>query len=273
MPPAVQARNQRAQQALSAQAQAAARLPATEADGCVAGSRGPPGSPVPRIFPRLLGHHVEVRFEFADLPRSPACRPFLLTVVVHSGKKASSTFKNWVERFRVRGRTGRVALNLPFLGQPPYHVIVTSQTITGRYGPDVERSLACPGTGDPVEGCLPGYKPALHSYPMPKPTLPIRGVDRRSLDASFAQVLADEGRRPIVRAIPRASRCLSLRLCEVTYADPLFPRSPYRVRYAIAGQQISGCWLGLLVRRIDPMPYEDAGSGRVFIAGCASWLG
>jgi hypothetical protein len=273
MPEAVQARNQRAQLALSAEARAAARLPSTEGAGCVAGSRGSPGSPAPQIFPRLLGHHVEVRFEFADLPSSPACRPFLLTVVVYSGRKASSTFKNWVERFRVRGRSGRVALILPFLGKPPYHVFVTSQTISGRFGPDVERSLPCPRTRDPVAGCLPGYKPALHSYPMPKPTLPIQGVDRRSLEASFAQVLADEGSAPIVKAIPQASRCVSLRLCEVTYADPLFPRSPYRVRYAIAGQQVKGCWLGLHGRTIDPMPYDDAGRGRVFVAGCVSWLG
>jgi hypothetical protein len=45
------------------------------------------------------------------------------------------------------------------------------------------------------------------------------------------------------------------------------------VGYAIAGQQIEGCWLGLKGKRIGKMPYEDAGSGRVFLAGCASWLG
>jgi len=273
MPEVVQERGLEAQQALSTEAQAAARLPATKANGCVSSEPGAPlGAPAPRIFPRLLGHHVEVRFEFARLPKSPACRPFVLTVVVYGGQKASSTFKNWVERFRVRGRRGRVALFLPFLAKSPYHVIVNAQTITGHYGPNVERPLSCPGTSSSIAGCLRGYKPELHSYPMPKPVLPLRGLDLRSLSASFAQVLTDEASPPITKAIPKGSRCLSLRLCEVTYVDPAFPRSAYRVRYAIAGQQVEGCWLGLKGERIGEMPYDDAGSGRIFLAGCASWL-
>jgi hypothetical protein len=36
---------------------------------------------------------------------------------------------------------------------------------------------------------------------------------------------------------------------------------------------VKGCWLGLHGRTIDPMPYDDAGRGRVFVAGCVSWLG
>jgi hypothetical protein len=194
----------------------------------------------------------------------------LVTVAVYGGQ--GSTFKNWVERFRLRGRAGRVALNLPFLGQPPYHVIVESQAISGRFGSRVELPVPCPGTGDSVKGCLRGYKPAAHSYPMPKPVLPLRGVDRSALEASFAQVLADEARPPIVKAVPGASRCISLRVCEVAYADPAFPGSPYRVRYAIAGQQLSGCWLGLRGRILDPRPYDDASYGRLFLAGCTSWL-
>lgn len=273
MPPVVQKRNSRAQRALYDQARAAARLPATKANGCVpAGSGRPLGPPSPRVTPRLLGHHVEVVFEFARLPRSPACRPFGLTVAVLSGRKSSSTFRNWVERYRIRGARGRVALNLPFYGSPPYHVIVEPQTMAGRIGRQIEKPLRCQETGDMVRGCLDGYSPPLHSSPMPKPVLPIRDLDRRMLEASFAQVLADERTPPVVRAIPLTSRCASLAACEVTYADPAFPESRYRVRYAIAGQQVPGCWIGLQGKRLDPMPYEDAGRGRLLLAGCASWL-
>jgi hypothetical protein len=249
-------------------------LPATAANGCVPVVAGNPslGPPSPRVAPRLLGHQVEVLFRFGRLPVSPACRPWVVTIGVYSGAKASSSYKNWVEQFRVLGRSGRVALNLPFGGAPPYRVIATSSTISGRRAREVEVRVACPGTRDVVRGCLRGDEPAANSFSMPKPVLRLRGIDRRTLAASFWQVLAGERTPPAVRAIPRSSRCLSLRLCEVTYVDPAFPRSPYRRRYSIAGQQVRGCWIGLRGRTLDPMPYQDAGYGRFLVAGCGSWL-
>jgi hypothetical protein len=270
MPEAVQERNLREQQALTTEARKAAALPATRANGCVSSEPGYPlGPPPPRVTARLLGHHVEVRLAFARMPESPACRPWLVSVAVIGGTRAVP----WVERFRLKGPSGRVALNLPFLGRPPYRVLVQAQSLGGRMGKRVERPLPCPGTGHAVKGCLGGVKPTAHAIPMPKPVLPLRGLDRRTLEESFAQVLADEATPPVVKAVPRASRCLSLRVCEVTYADPLFPGSPYRVRYSIAGQQVRGCWIGLRGRLTGTRPYDDSGSGRTFLAGCASWLG
>jgi hypothetical protein len=162
---------------LNERAKAAARLPATAANGCVPSSFGSLGSPAPSISSRLLGHHVEVVFNFSRMPASPACRPFELTVVVYAGKKASSSFKNSVGRFWLQGPRGRAVVDLPWTGNPPYHVIVSSATITGRRGPEVERSLRCPGTRSVVRGCLAGYRPTAHTNPMPKPVLPVRGLD------------------------------------------------------------------------------------------------
>jgi hypothetical protein len=277
MPPAVRARLEREQRALFDQARAAARLPVTAANGCESSSSastpGSLGPPAPVVSQRILGHHVEVVFDYPHMPPSPACRPWGLTAVVYSGGKGGSTFKNSVGQYRIRGRRGRVVVDLPWYARPPYHVIVGSTTITGRRGPQVERTLRCPITGDLVDGCLAGYRPGLHTYPMPKPVLPIRGIDRATLEASLRYVLADERTPPILLAVPRASRCASLNRCEVTYADPAFPASPYRVRYRIAGQQVRGCWMGMREVVIDPMPYEDAGRGRLELAACASWLG
>jgi hypothetical protein len=58
----------------------------------------------------------------------------------------------------------------------------------------------------------------------------------------------------------------------ITYVDPAFPASPYRVRYRIAGEQITGCWMGLLQSVLDPLPFRDARRGRLELAACASWL-
>jgi hypothetical protein len=274
MPQVVQERNTRAQEALRDEALAAARLPATGANGCVPSEPGYPlGPPPPRVTARIVGHHVEILFAFARMPTSPACRPWLLNVVVYSGKTSSSTFKNWVERFRLRGARNRVAMIFPLYGKPPYHVLVQAQTLGGRMSRRVEQPLRCPGTGHATRGCLDGYAPPLHGSPMPKPVLPLRGLDRTTLQASLRQVLEDERTPPVTRAVPVASRCAALASCEVTYADPAFPQSRYRVRYRIAGQQVSGCWLGHRSGRpLGALPYEDAWSGRFRLAGCASWL-
>ncbi len=258
--------------ALNERAKAAARLSATAANGCVPDGFGSLGSPAPSISPRLLGHHVEVVFDFADMPASPACRPFELAVVVYAGRKASSSFKNSVGRFWLQGSRGRVVVDLPWTGNPPYRVMVSSATITGRRGPPVERSLRCPGTRSVVRGCLPGYRPTAHTNPMPKAVLPVRGLDLSSLGATLRYAVSGERTPPIVDSVPQASSCASLKMCTVTYVDPAFPDSPYRVRYRIAGQQVRGCWLGWRQGAIDPLPFRDATIGQADLAACSSWL-
>ena len=72
--------------------------------------------------------------------------------------------------------------------------------------------------------------------------------------------------------IARGASCPTLRLCEATFVDPSFPGSPYRVRYRIAGEQVSGCWMGLKGATVGKLPYPDASTGRLQLAGCRSWL-
>jgi hypothetical protein len=272
LPPAVKERLVRVNKELADRARAAAQLPATAANGCEPSGFGL-GAPAPRIdVARIIGHHVEVVFNFVRMPSSPACRPWELAVVVYSGSRASSTFKNFVQRSWLGGRRGRVVLDLPWRGQAPYHVIVSAVTINGRRGRAVESLLRCPGTRSAVRGCLPGYQPSLHAYPMPKPVLPKRGLDRSALEASLAYALAGERQPPIVHAVPRASRCPSLNVCVLTYVDPAFPDSPYGVRYRIAGQQLPGCWMGMRSGPLDPLPFNDAYTGHLELAACASWL-
>jgi hypothetical protein len=58
----------------------------------------------------------------------------------------------------------------------------------------------------------------------------------------------------------------------VTYVDPAFPDSPYRVRYRLAGQQVPGCWMGIRGSVLDARPFPDAFTGRLELAACVSWL-
>ena len=272
LPPAVRDRYEREQRRRLALARDAAAAPTTRAAGCVpTGPSQALGPPAPGVEARVLGHHVEVVFEFARLRQSQACRPWAVTIVVSAGRRASSGFKSQVASFVVAERRARVVVDLPWFAQPPYRVSVSSATIAGRRGRDVQRRLRCPGTGHDVRGCLPGYRPGLHSFPMPTPVLPIRGLTRATLEASLRYVVDAERNPPLLTAVPVESRCRSLVSCDVTYADPSFPDSRYRVRYRIAGAQLRGCWMGLRQSVLDPMPYEDAGRGRLQLAGCATW--
>jgi hypothetical protein len=269
-PPAVRERNVRVQRELAAEARKALNQPLTKANGCVPSGDGSFLPPHPTVAARVLGHHVEVLFRFSTFPQALACRPWFLSVVVYS--KGGGSFTNWVERYRLDGPQGRVALILPFNGKPPYHLLVQAESIVARRAERVEQVLRCPGRGDRTRGCLQGIHPTLHGALTPKPVLPLRGITRRTLEASLRQVLADERRPPVTGSIPTGARCPSLRACVVTYLEPAFPSQPYRVRYEVAGQQLSGCWIAYGGRALDDLPYDDAGHGRPFLAGCASWL-
>jgi hypothetical protein len=205
LPPAVRARLEREQRDLARRARAAARIRPTTARGCErSGIRGAPGGlgpPAPQVLRRnVLGHHVEVVFGFRTLPRSPACRPWLLTVSTNTRRPG---FHNWVERYRIRGPRGRVVLDLPWYGRPPYRLIVSAETIVGLRAREVELALRCPR-----QGCLPGYQPGLHSYPMPTPVLPLRALDRPTLEASSATRSRTSGRRrcSLRCRVPRVAR-------------------------------------------------------------------
>ena len=256
------------ERAALARAQAASKLTPSLASGCrrVLDPSGKIllGPPSPTVKARIIGHNVEVLLRYRALPLSDACRPAAETVVVFSGEQASGSFNSAgaVETYAVGGPAGRAVLDLPWRGHAPYHLLVTSTTVLGRRGTSVKVPLACPHPG-----CLDGYRPALHSWPMPKPVLALNGLTSAQLETSMREVVAGQ-RWPSARAV----RCPSLGSCIVTLVTPGFPKQPYRVRYAIAGQQIPGCWLAWSGPLLDPLPYPDAGRGPLGLAGCRDWL-
>lgn len=270
MPASVQARMLREQKALFARAQAASKLPRTRAAGCEPAQIGAQrylGPPAPQVSAKIIGHHVEIVFAFKRLPASDACRPFGLSTVVSGAPIPGRNSTGAIDRYRVRGSRGRVVSDLPWYAKAPYRLTVIAETIIGHRSRYVDVPLRCPGTGDLVKGCLRGYAPPLHAFLMPKPALPLRGVDRASLEATLRYVIADER-----TATPTKARCASLRACEITYIDPDFPNSPYRVRYRIAGEQQRGCWRAWRQTTPEKPPYADAWQGQMQLAGCISWL-
>jgi hypothetical protein len=266
MPAAARARIEREQQRRLDLARSAAGEPASRANGCVPGDYGSLGPPPPRVSPRVLGYQVEVLVSFDSLPRSLACRPWRLRVFVHSsdGKLNPDSAGG----FHIHTRRARIVVDLAWFGKPPYRLGVYAESLAGRRGPEVEVPLRCPGTGDAVRGCLA----RLGGFGLPKPVLPLRGVTRASVEASLEYLLSAQRRPPIVSATPVSSECSTLRACDVTYVDSLFPDDPFRIRYRIFGQQVSGCWLGRHRGFLDERPYEDAGGGPLSLAACGSWI-
>jgi hypothetical protein len=257
------------QQAALARAQAASKLDPTRAAGCVPvadpSGRTLLGPLAPRVRARIIGHQVEVIYRFGLLPTSDACRPAIVTVVVHSSNSTapSGSPVPSVGDYLLAGPVGRLTLDLPWYTRAPFDLIVDSSTVLGHRSTSVKRKLACPQAG-----CLNGYSPPPHSLPLPRPVLPLIGLARAELEASLGYVVSRE-RWPSARS----ARCSSLRSCTVTQVTPGFPTQPYRVRYRIAGQQLPGCWMGLNQGPIDALPYPDAGRGPLELSGCRVWLG
>jgi hypothetical protein len=212
--------------------------------------------PSARITARALGHQVEVKFSVTRLPTCPA----QLVVVTYSGAHSSATYNNYVEHYWLTVPRGRVVLRLPFRGRSPYHVIAAVSLINGRRGPETELALRCP-----PRGCTSGDVPTGNAQP-------VSGVSLAALQASFEYAVSGERRPPIVHATPRSVGCSTLRACTITYVDPAFPSSPYRVRYRIAGERANGCWLAVQSGLVGRRPFEDAFSGRLELGACVSWL-
>jgi hypothetical protein len=259
---------EREQQAAYARLKAASKLKRTRAAGCVPvadpSGRTLLGPPAPRVRARIIGHQVEVLYRFGQLPVSAACRPAGVTVAVHgtTSTAASGSLVPSVGNYLVVGPVGRLTLDLPWYARGPYDLTVDSSTLLGYRSTYVKRRLACPPAG-----CLDGYSPPLHSSPLPRPVLPLTGLTRAQLEASLRYVVSRE-RWPSAHA----ANCSSVRSCTVTEVTPGFPTRPYRVRYRIAGQQLSGCWMGFNAGPVDPLPYRDAGNGPLELAGCRIWL-
>jgi hypothetical protein len=102
---------------------------------------------------------------------------------------------------------------------------------------------------------------------MPQPVLRLSGIDRTTLERSLRYAVSQE-RFPS----PRLVKCTSLHSCEITYLDPAYPASAYRIPYQVAGEQLPGCWMAMRRRALDPLPYTDAAQGQLELAACASWL-
>jgi hypothetical protein len=265
MPEMVKTRIEREQERLRALAVEASKMPASGAAGCERSEFGSFGPPAPNVAGvRVLGHHVEVVVEFPRMPASLACRPWQLMVMIST--VGARSYKNSVAQYDVRHGRGRAVVALPMYGSPPYRLVVGADSILSRRGPRVELPLKCP------ERCFRGYSPPLHSWTLPRPTLPLLGIDRRTLEASFWQVIEQERLPPILAAIPKSVRCPTTKTCMVTRVDPAFPNASYDVTYRIAGQQARGCWLGMIGRVSERRPYDDASPGQRMLAGCASWL-
>jgi hypothetical protein len=271
-PGAVRARAERHERAALEQARQAAQLPATIAAGCAHVERtdgtDTPGPPAPDVRSRIIGHQVETVFRYRHLPRSPACRPAFVNVVVYSGRKGSAGFRSLgsAQKYAVSSARGRVITDLPWGGRPPYRISISSLSVVARRGVEIDRPLSCPGGGQAV-GCLRGYRPGRRSMPIPRPILSLRDLTRAQLELSLRTVIAADVTPPR----PTSASCSSTRLCVVTFVDPAFPQRPYRTRYRIAGEQAAGCWMAWRQRVLDPPPYPQADPGPLELVGCKSW--
>ena len=225
---------------------AAAAAPATRSAGCGPGEfANELGPPEPSLQPQVLGRHVAFTYRFAHVPSALACRPWSLTVVLigHSAHRPSQ----WVQAFDVHATPrGRVVMPLPRASHPPYTYIVTTETIQDHRAPLLGGKIDCRGL------CLPGLT---FKGPQPSHPLPV-DLDRSQLEASLRFVVSRERLWP-----PRHVACTSRTNCTITYADPLYPKMPFRIGYTVSGERLHGCWMALSTGPRDPLPYQDVKQG------------
>jgi hypothetical protein len=255
-PKAVQARIRREIEAAMKQLRAATAAPATRSAGCGPGEFANELGPLePSVQPQVLGRHVQFTYRFAHVPSSLACRPWSLTVVLigHSTHGPSQ----WVQEFDVHQTPqGRVVMPLPRVSHPPYTYIVTTETIQGHRAPLLRGKIDCRGL------CLPGLT---FDGPQPSHPLPV-DLERSQVEASLRFVVSRERLWP-----PRHVGCASRTKCTITYADPLYPKLPFRIGYTVSGERRRGCWMALSTGPRDPLPYRDVKQGESELAGCVSW--
>jgi hypothetical protein len=264
MPKPVQARLARAQRKALALLKSAAKQHPSRAAGCATDDFGQLGPPPPDVTPVVFGQHVEVVIRFKRLPRSIACRPWAILVSIKGRlTNARGDSLPLTELFQLRGPIGRVVISLPYNARAPYQLIVSAGTVFGRRSKLVRQNLSCP-----PKDCLQGVSWKPNGEQVPQPILQIRGINRLDLETSFRDALTAARPAPFMM---RDAGCTGLTTCQATFADPLFPDSPYRVRYQIEGEQVAGCWAARTKRILDPLPYEDTYKGPT-PAGCASWL-
>jgi hypothetical protein len=266
MPLSVQARLQRAQRRAVAVLRAASKQQRSRAAGCTSTDfPGVLGPPAPAVAPRLLGRHVEVVVRFARLPSSLACRPWGISVSIRGRPiDAGGGSLPWTSTFQLRGPVGRGVIRLPIGARAPYRLAVRAETITGLPSRSIEQTLSCPAFG-----CPDGDRYDGNGGLVQQPARPVRGIDRATLERSFRDALTVGVPEPFKMS---EVACSKLTSCRATFLDPLFPRSPYRVRYRIEGEHRAGCWMVRTARTLDPLPYEDTYHGGLPPAGCAAWL-
>jgi hypothetical protein len=140
-PPAVKAQYVRQQRQGLALIKAADRAPATAAAGCVRGRAASSqvlvlGPPAPDITASIAGDQVNATFDYTRWSSSAGCKPTFLSAVVYSGQPGTVSFDNHgsVNVYKLTGRHGRIVVNLPQAGRPPYHLEVTSVVANNREG-------------------------------------------------------------------------------------------------------------------------------------------
>lgn len=257
MPQAVQARYARRERAALKLLRAAAADPVTRAAGCVpAEFANELGPPLPTIRTQVLGRHVEFAYRFRHVPASLGCRPWSLTVVI-SGPASYGGAGRWVQGFDVHTTpAGRIVMPLPKQTKAPFTYIVAALTITGRRGALLRGTVNCRGA------CLPSLT---FNGPQPRHPLPVK-LARSQLEASLRFVVSREREWP-----PSRVACASRTRCTITYADPLYPKQPFRIGYTLSGERLPGCWMALSTGPLDPLPYQDVEQGERELAGCLSW--
>ena len=74
---------------------------------------------------------------------------------------------------------------------------------------------------------------------------------------------------------PRASAatCPSLRACEVRWTDRELG-ARYTVRYAVAGERVPGCWIGIgrsVAASGSPLHWPASVGNGTYVGGCVRW--
>jgi hypothetical protein len=256
-------------------------------------------APIPEVSARIDGWTLRVQWQFQALPAS--CRPKALLVTANSVYESGNmaTRPGAGGPIAVRGATGSLRFDAPFLDLPPYEARISSLNDRGIRSAvtTVPVSGSRPGCTDRQPAavciaaaqrlfarCITGAAPRERCHPKawrtqpPLPIRPLRGVTSRSLETSLRATV--EGMRS-PQAVPSAVSCAAPPSCEVTWATPGQPATRFTVRYRMSGSEVtgsSGCWIAAR-QSVAHAPADHAalevmqGWGNAFSqpSACASW--